>query len=160
MSNAEARGLSCTNSTEEVGNREEGVDSPQWRQARQRMADIRDLVGEREFESAAAATLAQRWPVSVKTVWRQLERYRRDGTPRAFLHRPRGGRPGVSQLTAVVENIIRDSARGWWRQTENATIAEIHPTVRPAGKIRANPVIAAIGPRSRNPACLSKTVFV
>jgi putative transposase len=48
---------------------------------------------------------------------------------RAFLHRPPGLRPGVTQLTAVLESIIRDTARQWWRQTENATIAEILPTV-------------------------------
>jgi putative transposase len=105
------------------------VDSSEWQEARERMADVRTIVGDGGVSAAAVNVLAARWNVSRATVWRRIHRYRRDGGLRAFLSQPRGVRPGAKNLESVVEAIIQDAARSWWRKTENATIAEILPTV-------------------------------
>jgi putative transposase len=97
--------------------------------ARTRVADVRALVGNGELTLETSRALAERWGVSVRTVWRRVHAYRREGSVRAFLKRRHGTSPGVKKLGDVADEIIRDAARCWWRQTENATIAEIFPTV-------------------------------
>jgi putative transposase len=37
--------------------------------------------------------------------------------------------PGVGRLNDAVESVIVDTARTWWKATENATISEIFPEV-------------------------------
>lgn len=110
-------------------NTEPDVDSPEWRQARERAADVREIVGDGEVSKAAVAKLVTRWGLSRASVWRRLRRYRQDGNLRAFLDRPRGAPPQIPRLEQTVEDIINNAARGWWKQTENATVAEILPTV-------------------------------
>jgi putative transposase len=108
---------------------EPDIESPEWRVAREHAADVRELVGDGEVSKAILDTLVTRWGLSRATVWRRLQRYRQDGNLRAFLDRPRGVRPEVKRLPNTVEDIVSTAARGWWKQTENATIAEILPTV-------------------------------
>src|SRR6202034_1262965 len=112
-----------------ASSREPDVDSPEWRQARERAADVREIVGDGEVREAAVAELVTRWGSSRASVWRRLRRYRQDGNLRAFLDRRRGSRPQIPRLQQSVEDIISNAARRWWKQTENATVAEILPTV-------------------------------
>jgi putative transposase len=112
-----------------MATREPDVDSPEWRRARERAAHVRDIVGEGKVTKAAVTTLTARWGLSRATVWRRLRRFREDGSLRAFLDRPRGTQAGIPRLKQPVEDIIVDVARSWWKQTENATVAEILPTI-------------------------------
>jgi hypothetical protein len=41
--------------------REPDVDSPEWRQARERDADVREIIGDGEVSEAAGAELVTRW---------------------------------------------------------------------------------------------------
>ena len=105
------------------------VDSPEWRDARERAADVRAVTGDGPLSNASAVELAERWGVSRATVWRRVSRFRRDRSLRAFLTGSTGRHTGGKALASVVEAIVRDTAREWWRRTENATIAEIYPTI-------------------------------
>jgi putative transposase len=105
------------------------VDSTEWREARERAADVRELVGDGEVSKEILEKLVTRWGLSRASVWRRLQRYRHDGNLRAFLDRPRGVRPDMKRLAQTVEDIVVNVARRWWQQTENATIAEILPTI-------------------------------
>jgi putative transposase len=87
---------------------------------------VREIVGDGEVSKAVVATLVTRWGLSRASVWRRLRRYRQDGNLRTSLDGPRGARP---EITRTVEDIINNAARDWWKQTENATVAEIRPTV-------------------------------
>ena len=113
------------------------VDSPTWQAARTQMADLRARMGDGELSDETANGLARLWSVSVRTVWRRVHAFRRDNSVRAFLSRRRGPSAGVSRLVPVAEEIVTQAARDWWRKTENATIAEIYPTVVGECKARA-----------------------
>ncbi|MCU0650416.1 MAG: DDE-type integrase/transposase/recombinase [Gemmatimonadaceae bacterium] len=117
------------------------VDSPTWALARSWLADLRHVVGtEPSISERDAHQLAMKWNVSVRTVWRRVAAFRAERGVRALLP-AKGGRPGgVNRLGEPIESIIRECARRWWTQTENATIAEIYPTVR--GECRARDVHA------------------
>jgi putative transposase len=87
------------------------------------------MLGDREFTQKQARELARRWGTSVRTVWRRVSAFRRDGGVRAFLARPRGSAPGIGRLNTTVESIIGNTARAWWKSTANATISEIYPDI-------------------------------
>ena len=120
---------------------DDDVDSPAWALARTWLADLRRVAGSAaSISERDAHQLATLWNVSVRTVWRRAAAVRAERGVRALLP-AKGGRPGgVGRLGEPVESIIRECARRWWTQTENATIAEIYPTVR--GECRARGVHA------------------
>ena len=69
---------------------DDDVDSPEWRRARERMADVRTVVGDNTLTGGLAAVLSQRWGVTTRTVWRRVQKYRAEGGISAFLDRPPG----------------------------------------------------------------------
>jgi len=107
------------------------VDSEAWQSALSRVADLKSVLGvnNNDMTGVQAEALARRWGTSVRTVWRMVKAFRHHGSIRAVLQRRRGPVPGTGLLDDVVEAIITDSARTWWKATENATIAEIHPSI-------------------------------
>jgi putative transposase len=118
---------------------EDDVDSAAWRQARERAADVRALAGNGILSRDGAQQLSERWGISRATVWRRVSRFLREGSLRAFLDQPRGVKPGTKGISQSVDSVIRDAALSWWRETENATIAEIFPTVVGECKAREMP---------------------
>jgi putative transposase len=107
----------------------EDIDAPAWRIALCQVADLKSLLKNGELSEELARMLANRWGTSVRTVWRRVRAFRREGSVRAVLNRRRGSSPGVGRMLPEVEAVISDSARNWWKATENATIAEVYPTV-------------------------------
>jgi len=87
------------------------------------------LVEAGRLTRAQVKDLAVRWGTSVRTVWRRVHSFRKESSIRAFLRNPRGSVPGVGRLDQAVETIIANTARTWWKATENATIAEIYPDI-------------------------------
>lgn len=114
----------------------EEVDSLEWREARDCAADVRALIGDGRLNNASAMEFAERWGVSRATVWRRVRRFRRDRSLRAFLAGSRGRHTGGKLVGGVVEDVIKETAREWWHRTENATIAEIYPSVVSTCKAR------------------------
>jgi DNA-binding Lrp family transcriptional regulator len=108
----------------ELLNPSDDVDSDDWRAARALASDLKAVLGDRELTDESAKELASRWGISVRTVWRRVRAYRREGSLRAFLRRPRGPAPGVGRLDTAVESLVASTARTWWKATENSTIAE------------------------------------
>ena len=105
------------------------IESAEWREARERAAELRQLFADGELTEVTAGELASRWGVSVRTVWRRVRAFREDGGIRAFLP-GRTGRPrDVPRIDTAIEEVIRRQARDWWHRSESATIAEIHPGV-------------------------------
>jgi putative transposase len=105
------------------------VDSEAWQSALSRVADLKRVLGANGMTSVQAEVLARRWGTSVRTVWRTVKAFRHDGSIRAVLQRRRGPLLGAGLLDDAVEAMITDSARAWWKATDNATIAEIHPAI-------------------------------
>ncbi len=105
------------------------VDSAAWSVACAHAADLKAMLRDRPLTQTQAEDLARRWGTSVRTVWRRVRAFRREGGVRAFLRRRPGSAPGVGRLHQAVEAVIADTARAWWKATENATIAEIYPDV-------------------------------
>ena len=105
------------------------IESPVWRTALAQVSDLKSLLGDGELSDDLAHVLAVRWNTSVRTVWRRARAYRREASVRAVMNRRRGAPPGVARLSAAAEAVIQKSARDWWKQSENATIAEIYPVV-------------------------------
>ena len=116
----------------------EDIESPAWQIARSRVADLKALLGDGELTADLSKSLSERWGISVRTVWRRVMAFRSEGSVRAFLPRHRGAELGVTRLEPVAEEIIALSARTWWRQTANATIAEIYPSI--VGECRARQI--------------------
>jgi putative transposase len=125
------------------------VDSESWQNALNRAEDLKSVLATNELTSASAEALARRWGTSVRTVWRYARAFRQEGSVRAVLQRQRGPVPGVGKLDSVIETIIADSARAWWKATENATIAEIYPSIirECAGRGLAHPSRATVARR-------------
>jgi putative transposase len=105
------------------------IDSPKWSLARSQIADLKTVVREGALTHAQAVRLAARWGVSLRTVWRRARAYRAEPGVRSLLPRQVGAPGGVSRLGPDIEAVIRDVAKRWWAETENATIAEILPGV-------------------------------
>ena len=105
------------------------VDSDEWREARARVGDLKELTKDGPVSNIHVAALSTQWGVSRATVWRRIDRYRRTGNLTGLLPGRTGRKPGVTTLDAATDDMIRRAARAWWRRTENATIAEIEPTV-------------------------------
>jgi putative transposase len=93
------------------------------------MADLKSALASNELNAALADSLARRWGTSVRTVWRRAKAFREDSGLRSMLQRRRGPLAGVRRLDNTVESIISDTARAWWKSTENATSAEIYPAI-------------------------------
>jgi len=104
-------------------------ESPLWSAARTQVSDLKSLLGEGELTEELAGLLAARWGTSVRTVWRRVRGFRRDPSVRGVMHRRRGPPPGVGRMSSAVEAVIHKGARDCWKQTENATIAEIYPVI-------------------------------
>jgi putative transposase len=81
-----------------------------------------------------------------------------------MLHRRRGPLAGVCKLDSTVESIISDTARAWWKATENATSAEIYPAIvrECAGRGVPRPsratVVRRLSALKKDPANFSATV--
>lgn len=105
------------------------ADHGDWQRARVWMRTLDEFNATSEISSNQVAALANRWQVSRATVWRRIDRYRKSGQLSALVPKRRGRHTGVNTLGASQEEIIAIAARDWWRQTENATLAEIEPTV-------------------------------
>jgi hypothetical protein len=105
------------------------VDSEVWQAALAQMADLKSALSNNELTAALADSIARRWGTSVRTVWRRAKAFREDSGLRSMLHRRRGPLAGVCKLDSTVESIISDTARAWWKATENATSAEIYPAI-------------------------------
>jgi putative transposase len=93
------------------------------------MADLKSALANNELSAALADSLARRWGTSVRTVWRRAKAFREDSGLRSMLQRRRGPLVGVRKLDSAVESIISDTARAWWKATENATSSEIYPAI-------------------------------
>ena len=104
-------------------------ESPLWRAALTHVSDLKSLLGEGELSEELARVLAARWGTSVRTVWRRVRGFRREPSIRGVMHRRRGAPPGVGRMSSAVEAVIQKGARDCWKQTENATIAEIYPVI-------------------------------
>jgi hypothetical protein len=85
---------------------DDDIDAEAWRNARAQVAELKAVVGNEEFTSIHAEELASRWRVSVRTVWRRVQSFRRETGVRAFLQRPGSSVPGVGRLNETVESII------------------------------------------------------
>jgi putative transposase len=105
------------------------VDSEAWRTAVAQMADLKSALANSELSAALADSLARRWGTSARAVWRRAKAFREDSGLRSMLQRRRGPLVGVRKLDSAVESIISDTARTWWKATENATSAEIYPAI-------------------------------
>jgi putative transposase len=131
------------------------ISEDDWDRARRIQADIEDVGGGADVPRRAVDALAHKWNVSRATVWRRIHRYRRERSLLAFVDSRPGPLPGAVGLSQELESIIRDVARRWWHQTENATIAEIAPSVQAECSARGipSPSRATIARRLR---CLRK----
>lgn len=107
----------------------EDVDSPDWQKALRQVADLKAALSNNELTAEAVEELAKRWGTSVRTVWRRVRAFRKEGGLRAFLQQRRGPNAGVGKLRSELEAIITDTARSWWKLSENATSAEIYPAI-------------------------------
>lgn len=117
------------------------LDSDIWKEARDRASDLRQVVGEDATEGARVAEIAKRWGVSRATVWRKIRSFREDAGVRGLLSQRRGPPKGTTKLPARVEELIAEVARRWWREcSENATIAEILPSILEECRARELPV--------------------
>ena len=106
------------------------ADPPAWQKARRIEADIDDLAKADPVSDEAVQSLALRWRVSRATVWRRIDRYRQQGDLTAFIAKRRGLKTGASLLSAEADGLIRDIARRFWHQTENAPLSDIVPTIQ------------------------------
>ena len=113
-----------------------GISDADWERARHLQSDIEAIVGDAEITRAIADDLANKWSVSRATVWRRIERYRRNPSLLALIDRAPGPLPGSALISSEIERVIAEVARRWWRQTENATISEIDPDVQTECKAR------------------------
>jgi putative transposase len=104
-------------------------ESPLWCAALTQVSDLKCLLGESELSEELARVLAARWGTSVRTVWRRVRAFRREPSVRGVMHRRRGAPPGVGRMSSGVEAVIQKGARESWKQSENATIAEIYPVI-------------------------------
>ena len=122
------------------------VDSDAWRTAVAQLADLKSAIADNPLNAALAESLARRWGTSTRTVWRRAKAFREDSGLRSVLHRQRGPLAGVPKLNSTVESIIFDTARAWWKATENATSAEIYPAIvrECAGRGLARPSRATV----------------
>jgi len=117
-------------STPAMGRHTQDIDSADWNRAREDAADLRGLGNDQSMSVETVAALAAKWQVSRATVWRRVRAYRQHGNLTGLLPGAKGRKAGVPSLSADVDTLIRSVARAWWRRTENATIAEIGPSVR------------------------------
>jgi putative transposase len=106
------------------------ADPPAWQKARRIAADIEELAKVDPVSDEAVQCLALRWHVSRATVWRRLDRYRQQGDLSAFIAKRRGLKSGASLLSAEADALIRNIARRFWHQTENAPLSDIVPTIQ------------------------------
>ena len=116
------------------------VSPEQWERARRMLGDLQGIGGAAECAGPEVAGLAAKWSVSRATVWRRIHRYRRENSLLACLDRRPGPLKGAPQLASESESVIGDVARRWWRQTDNATVAEIAPDVQAECKARGLPI--------------------
>jgi putative transposase len=107
----------------------EDIDSPDWQKALHQVADLKAVLSSDELTAEIAEELAKRWGTSVRTVWRRVKAFRKEGGLRALLQQRRGPNAGVGKLRSELEAIIADTARSWWKLSENATSAEIYPAI-------------------------------
>lgn len=114
---------------DESGTRDVDVDSEEWQEARAWVRDLQELTRGGPVSADSISILAARWQVSRATVWRRIRGHQKAGNLSGLLPRRPGRKPGLAIIGAEVDNVIREAARHWWRKTENATIAEIEPTV-------------------------------
>jgi putative transposase len=105
------------------------VDSVAWQTALGQVADLKAALSSNELTAEIAESLARRWGTSVRTVWRRIKSYREQGGLRSLLHRRRGPNAGTGRLSSELEAIISNTARTWWKLSENATSAEIYPAI-------------------------------
>ncbi len=105
------------------------VESDEWRAARACAEDLKELMTAGPVSAGVVASLAARWHVSRSTVWRRIRGYQKCGNLTGLLTARAGRKPGVMTLDGAADEVIRTAARQWWRRTDNATIAEIAPTV-------------------------------
>ncbi len=112
----------------ERGARGFDVESDEWRVARACVEDLKELKVD-SISAGDVVSLAARWHVSRATVWRRIRGYQKSGNLTGLLPARAGRKPGVAILDAAADEVIRTAARQWWRRTDNATIAEIEPTV-------------------------------
>jgi putative transposase len=127
------------------------VDSSDWQKARELEADLREHLAAGSLSNDVIRGLAARWGVSRTTVWQRIARYRQQGDLTAFIARQRGMKSGATLLSTEAEILIRETARWCWRQTENATVADIAARIQQqcsARRIDA-PSRATIGRRVR-----------
>jgi putative transposase len=108
----------------------EQSDSLAWQTARRIEADINELANIDPVSDETVHSLARRWRVSRATVWRRIDRYRQQGDLTALIAKRRGLKTGASLLSAEAEWLIREIARRFWRQTENAPLSDIVPTIQ------------------------------
>jgi len=109
--------------------REVDVGSEEWQQARDWVRDLQELAQGGSVSADTVRLLAARWQVSRATVWRRIKGHQKSGNLSGLLPQQPGRKPGVALIDAEVDKVIREAARHWWRQTENATITEIEPSV-------------------------------
>jgi putative transposase len=105
------------------------IDSEEWKTALDQVADLKSALSADQVTADVAEALAKRWGTSVRTVWRRVRAFRKDGGLRSVLRTRRGPNPGVGRLSSDLEAVISDTARTWWKLTENATSAEIYPAI-------------------------------
>jgi putative transposase len=121
-------------------------DSDAWQIALAQVADLKSALSNNALTAATVDSIARRWGTSARTVWRRAKAFREEGSLRSILQRRRGPVAGVSKLDSVIETIISDTARAWWKATENATSAEIYPAIvrECAGRGLARPSRATV----------------
>src|ERR1700730_10919386 len=96
----------------------------QWEAARLAAADLQKLSGG-EIHASDIARLQKKWGVSRATVWRRIDRYRKESDLTALLKRKRGIKTGSSLLPSEVDFTIRETARRLWKLSENVTVEDI-----------------------------------
>jgi putative transposase len=110
-----------------------------WERARQLQADLEQVGGQSELARSAIGSLSVKWGVSRATVWRRIQRFRREQSLAALIDRRPGPSRGAVYLRSDVESVIEEVARRWWHQTENATVTEIEPSVQSECRARGLP---------------------
>jgi putative transposase len=118
----------------------EQEDSSAWQKARQIESDIDQLARVDPVSDEAVRSLALRWNVSRATVWRRIDRYRQQGDLSALISKRPGLKTGASLLPASAEVVIREIAKHFWHQTENAPLSDIVPAVKPPGTRQGEPI--------------------
>lgn len=105
------------------------VDDAAWRTARRLQTELSHFDLEQEIPSSLIGRLATTWQVSRATVWRRVRKFRNGNDLTALLPKRSGMKAGTLLIAPEVDVLIAEVARRWWHQTENATLAEIAPSV-------------------------------